>query len=140
MIEGKFTGGKKFEAAIKKLEKTHQVKMDLAVAEGAMIIHGEAVRSIQAHMSKGITYGNHTASKPGYPPNTDTGRLVQSISVEKRKDMEWAVGTNNLVGVWMEFGTKNIAPRPWLSRAFVKTSKKVQAIIEKAWENVVNGL
>ena len=73
--------------------------------------------------SSGITYkrGNitHVASKPGDPPNIDTGRLINSIDHNVDKLLKIAtIGTNLEYGKFLEFGTKHIAARPWLSRAF----------------------
>jgi HK97 gp10 family phage protein len=77
-------------------------------------------------------------SRPGEAPNTDTGRLAQSIKFEFEDDgLKSLVGTNLKYGAALEFGTKNMAPRPWLSTAVLLTSKKVQDIFQKAFKKAV---
>lgn len=66
----------------------------------------------------------HVASKPGEAPNIDTGRLLSSISFEvDPQTLTSIIGTNVKYGRYLEFGTKTIAARPWLSTAF-KTIKR----------------
>lgn len=61
----------------------------------------------------------HVASKPGDPPNIDSGTLWRSIDMDFEKTLQVVtVGTNVKYGKLLEFGTRKIAARPWLSRAF----------------------
>lgn len=109
-----------------------------ALAESALLVHSTAIKSIQAHQSRGITYGKHTASAPGSPPNTDTGDLVRSIAfnVDSSK-LTAEVGTNLRTGAWLEFGTANIAPRPWLFPAFRDNLQKIQKIFAAVAKEVL---
>lgn len=66
----------------------------------------------------GRSYGSHTASMAGYPPNIDTGELTNSISWERSGQYERNVNVAAPQGLWMEFGTVHVAPRPFLSPAF----------------------
>jgi HK97 gp10 family phage protein len=102
-----------------------------ALAESAILVHGTAVKSIQSHQSKGITYGRHTASKGGFPPNTDTGKLVSEIDWEIDGNTG-IVGTNLKYGMWLEFGTKNIEARPWLGPAYQKNLPKIIKLFTNA--------
>lgn len=77
-------------------------------------------------------------SPPGTPPNTDTGRLVQSIKFERDKNA-YLVGTNLKYGAWLEFGTRDMAPRPWLSVAFARVTKDLKLFYDKAMENFIKG-
>lgn len=103
-------------------------ELDAALIQAGFRIQREAVKSIQAHRSKGATYGNHTASRAGFPPNSDTGLLAKSIYVENDKDTtdraRVFVGTNLKYGQWLEHGTTEMAARPWLHPAFEKMFKK----------------
>ena len=57
---------------------------------------------------------SHVASKPGDAPNTDTGRLIGSISVDHHKGDKVAfVGTNLDYGFFLE----TVHNRPWLEPA-----------------------
>ena len=78
-------------------------------------------------------------SNPGEPPNADTGRLMQSIKVEK-DGLAYLVGTNLKYGAWLEFGTLDMAPRPWLSVAVKNISKYIPDFYAKAYDNFVKGL
>ncbi|EYB67412.1 hypothetical protein DEIPH_ctg041orf0008 [Deinococcus phoenicis] len=62
----------------------------------------------------------HTASAPGDPPAVDSGDLRNSIGVQKIKDGHYRVGTNKKHGVYMEFGTRKVAARPWLRPSLEK--------------------
>lgn len=79
------------------------------------------------------------ASKPGNPPNADTGRLMQSIKVE-RDGKATLVGTNLRYGAHLEFGTKDMEPRPWLSVALAKVAGRLIEIYEIAYKNVLGNL
>lgn len=107
-----------------------------------MGIHGQAIKSIQANGSQGAPRSNGKGfhSKPGEPPNTDTGRLVSSIKFEFIEPGTALVGTNLKYGAWLEFGTQNVAARPWLAPAFLawtpwltkELTKVANKIIRKA--------
>lgn len=63
-------------------------------------------------------------SKPGDAPNTDTGRAIQSIFFNiENEGMKGSVGTKLKYLIGLEFGTKHVAARPWLSTA-LKLIKK----------------
>jgi phage gpG-like protein len=103
-------------------------------------VETKAKNLISTVQSKGNAYPRqkgkktHYASKPGFPPNTDTGKLVQSITHEiDLMNLEGAVGTGLKYGKYLEFGTKGILPRPWLSRALDKRNlgKKFIAELKK---------
>lgn len=117
-------------------------KYGKATAEGAVagghLVRNDAVSSIQ-NQSPGETVirtrpgggeYEHTASAEGDAPNTDTGRLVNSIQVEV-KDATVDVGTTLEYGAYLEFGTKKMKARPWLFPAFERQKKKVFELIEK---------
>lgn len=60
-------------------------------------------------------YGReHQASAPGEPPATDTGFLAGTIQVAVRM-LEAIVDVFADYGVYLEFGTSRMAPRPFLS-------------------------
>jgi hypothetical protein len=61
----------------------------------------------------GGTYA-HVASRPGAPPNTDTGALARSVAVERVSDGVADVGTSLEYGKYLEHGTYKMEARPWL--------------------------
>jgi HK97 gp10 family phage protein len=102
------------------------------------VVRGSAIRSIQevsagSQVTRYRNGGNsyqHTASKPGDAPNTDSGDLVKSIAVEAKLDGVY-VGSNLDYAAHLEFGTSNMAPRPWLLPAKLKSHKKIVQLIAK---------
>jgi HK97 gp10 family phage protein len=61
----------------------------------------------------------HQASAPGQPPASDIGNLASHITYStSRRGLEGRVGTNVVYGKFLEFGTKNMAARPWLWPAY----------------------
>ncbi len=123
------------------LDKEMKTAPIAAVQEATFLIHETAVRSIQdngsgipqARYSRSGTKRIVLASHPGDPPNTDTGRLVQSIKFDfLNGGLIGRVGTNLKYGAWLEFGTKIMAARPWLSAAVRETSKEIGRIFKRA--------
>lgn len=60
---------------------------------------------------------SHTASAAGKPPAVDTGRLRQSINVQKVAEGHYRVGTNVPYALSLEFGTRKMAARPFMRPA-----------------------
>lgn len=74
-------------------------------------------------------------SFPGNPPHTDTGLLAASIFVDQTTEdgkVSVEVGTNVKYGPWLEFGTQNMAARPWLGPAFNQNKPDAMARIREA--------
>lgn len=82
------------------------------------------------------TRRTYTASAPGQPPAVATARLRQSVktSIEvENRAVVGKVGTDLEYGKALEFGTKNMAARPWLKRSFDESMDKVKGIFGKKW-------
>ena len=82
------------------------------------------------------TQKTYTASAPGEPPAQATGELRQSISSEvegQGRDIVGRVGSDKIQGKMTEFGTKNMAPRPWLRPSFEKSEDKVKEVFIRTW-------
>lgn len=82
----------------------------------------------------------HRASKPGDPPARDSGVLANSVTFEvsrKGDRIKGSVGpdinkikqqsprTDPDYGFFLEVGTRDIAKRPWLKPALIKSSRKI---------------
>jgi HK97 gp10 family phage protein len=132
-VQFKTIGLSKLAKQLDSIEPKQRKELKIALGESALLIHGSAQKSIREHQSSGETYGKHTASKPGFAPNSDTGRLASSIdwTVDESK-LTADVGTNVKYGAWLEFGTKDTEPRPWLLPAFRKNLKTIVKIMSKA--------
>jgi hypothetical protein len=85
----------------------------------------------------------HRASKPGKPPARDTGILANSVTFEvsrKGDRIKGSVGpdvdkirqqsprTDPDYGFFLEIGTKDIAKRPWLKPALIKSRRKIMKL------------
>lgn len=79
---------------------------------------------------------DHRASAPGESPATDTGELATSIMSKmdilapgKASAVVW---TDKPYGKYLEFGTKKIEPRPWLTPAVEKNRERFPGALGKA--------
>lgn len=123
-------GATEFAATAKKIAKQANIDVDQILAAGAIETQSAAQQSILSHLSKGEIYKRgsitHQASTAGNPPNSDTGTLVKNITVEKIKG-GYDVGSRKGApwGLWLEFGTSKVSPRPWLLPAYEKAIKSV---------------
>ncbi len=66
----------------------------------------------------------HQASSPGEAPAIDQGQLVQAITAWMVRPGHWRVGVAGgeigKIGLYLEFGTQRIAPRPFVRPAVEK--------------------
>lgn len=132
----KVSGSDALSTNIKGLMSAFPKAINKAVAQTANNVRNEAITSISREQSMGRVYqrGNitHIASAPGDAPNTDSGRLVDSIAVEKIRTSVYAVGTSVEYGKYLEFGTRQMAARPWLRRAMNKKAPELPNAITNA--------
>ena len=126
-----------------KLGEAGQKAADKVMAQTANEVRNTAIKSINAHGSKGAVYEKenpkrtHTASAPHNPPNTDTGRLTGSIKVV-RKGRAFIVGTSLPYGYYLEFGTRKIIERPWLRPAVKLAIKDMPKKLAEAFAKIKN--
>lgn len=94
-------------------------KADQAVRAAAQHGRNIAVLDLQSR-SPGETQTRYnprrtvTAAAPGESPNTDTGNLVNSVQVERRGVMSQAILVGAEYGVYLELGTDDMEPRPFM--------------------------
>lgn len=68
----------------------------------------------------------HRASAPGSPPATDLGRLAAATTWEVGRDERGLVariGSNYRVQLYLELGTRRMAPRPHLRPALAEAGR-----------------
>lgn len=123
MLKVDLASSQKIKNAISQMNVKSEKHLQKFIADAAFTTQTNAVKSIQASASSGAVYKRrsieHTASLPNNPPNSDTGNLVRNITVGDvagGKDVGSRSGAP--YGLWLEFGTRNTAPRPWLRPAF----------------------
>ena len=129
-------GEKELQGKLKKLAKKYGEAVVKGAIKGAQKVRSDAIMSIQEQSGgEQVTRSrlgggpyDHTTSKPGDAPNTDTGRLVQSIQVEIQRNAVF-VGSTLDYASWLEFGTKKMDARPWLFPALEKNRKFIETAI-----------
>ena len=93
-------------------------------------------RDFSVRRRRGVHF--HHPSLVGSPPAPDTGILMSSINHEIEVD---ASGISGFVGVeagvkhglFLELGTINMMPRPFLRPALARNKKQIDAIFQKAY-------
>lgn len=77
----------------------------------------------------------HRASAPGQPPAEDLGGLMASIGYTTQGHLVRDVGPGskagnprrpNMLGAWLELGTRKMAPRPFMSTATTALKQQVK--------------
>lgn len=131
-------GIEELQKNLAKLSKKFSEQTVRAAMEVAQEIRAEAIDSIQDQSPGDVversrvgggTY-QHTASKEGDAPNTDTGRLVQSVQVDTRPDAIIVGSTLSYAG-YLEFGTRRMGARPWLVPAVERVRPDAPEIVAK---------
>ncbi len=137
--------------------KGSKVMADLsAIAEqnvgfGAIYLKGKIKKKLTGNRSGRVyrvpgTKTLYTASAPGEPPASRLGTLRNSIIFRINKDLsdtvEARVGPKPLGGTsatpegypfWLEFGTRTMAPRPFMLPVFNEEAGAVGVILRKGW-------
>ena len=118
-------------------------KVVMATMEaGARLVLNDANRSIANGPKSGRVYkrGNveHQASAPGEAPATDTGRLIASgrAGAEVKGDVIRALVEYKVdYAAYLEFGTRKMAPRPYLIPAIERNRARIAKLISDALKN-----
>ena len=127
-------GSKKAQEQMKKKAEAFGKKIQLVIKAGALKIHTDAVKSVQRGPKTGNVYGNHQASAAGEAPATDTGFLASNIIIITDTDGWGARIMSRAAYSWyLEFGTKQIAPRPFMHPAFEKNRAWIDAKIKQVF-------
>lgn len=141
MISGKVLNGKKVQKWLQDSAKKFDDNRNMAVKEATVALHREAIQVVSEN-SGGVQQVRYnpkrtvTASKPNTPPHTDRGELRKSIKFNY-KDGVGQVGSNLKYAAWLEFGTVDMEPRPWLSVAVENVSKEIADIFNKWFKNAM---
>jgi HK97 gp10 family phage protein len=103
------------------------------------IVRNEVVRRIQQTPKTGRVYTRrgveHQASAPGEAPASDTGTLVQSITVEVNAEkLSVTVNAGAAHAPALEFGTDKIEPRPYMRVSLAEKRAELEATIAREIE------
>lgn len=129
-LQAEISGSDALAKALKKLGPAAVQIFGEGLERAVIRIQEVAVKSMR-EVSQGRAYPRgggkmHVASKPGDPPNIDTGWLAKNVTWEiDKKALEARVGTNVEYGQNLETGTMEIAPRPWLGPALRKVRPEI---------------
>lgn len=77
----------------------------------------------------------HQASAPGEPPATDTGRLVNSIVGDAKvvgKQVQGFLEARTSYAGYLEFGTRRMAARPFMTPSVMKNRDRAIALMRDA--------
>lgn len=102
-----------------------------ALYEAADHYRAEAYRAITTGSVSGK---NHQASRPGEAPHNDTGFLAKNITVSQDSPVVARVTASAPYAAPLEFGTKDIAARPFMR----PTREKVRPVAQKILRKRIN--
>ena len=107
----------------------------------ALFAGGELIRGEAAHLiTEGAVSGkNHVPSKPGEPPNEDTGVLRTHIETTQPAPLRVEVSSNAPYAVELEAGTSKMAARPYMKPATSRKRKEVVAGVVEAVNRATKG-
>lgn len=116
------------------------VKLTVALDEAAQVVQGEAQRLIADPPKSGRIYQKylprrvHQASAPGQAPATDTGTLISGIVIDRTDVVRGriVIAATSPHAKHLEYGTRTMAPRPFLRRALRIMKGRVVAIFREA--------
>jgi HK97 gp10 family phage protein len=147
-IDVQIDGLKDLKTASIKVQQAVTAEMLKGLAASAKRVETDAKRSIANGGKTGRVYKRrgvaHRASAAGEAPATDTGRLVNSIQsyvnkVQKNVLEGFVVAGRGLAkyAAWLEFGTRNISPRPFL---FPAAEKNKAWIMQRLRQSLADGI
>ena len=131
MIKNLLAFKKRFAKRVVENPEHHAEKL---IARATMLVEGSVKELIQAGGKTGRTYGKHTASAPGQPPATDTGKLVGSISMrieDSDGEVLGIVSASAKYAPFLEFGTTNMAPRPFMQPGLESQRRKIETMFRQ---------
>ena len=115
-----------------KVEAKYASVVKNIIASGVQDTMNTAKTSIQQHQSKGRTYGKHTASVAGNPPNSNTGFLASNIFMVLDADkFGGAVESRADYSGFLEFGTSKMGARPYLQPALEENRPKIRRMFAR---------
>lgn len=93
----------------------------------------EAIKEKLSQPGSGRMYGGHQASAPGEPPSPYTGELRESIksevTVDSGRNISSTVGSDLDKAVYLELGTRTIAPRPFFKVTVLENLDKIISML-----------
>lgn len=129
----------KNEAELKKLSESWECDIKDGIEKGMQAIGMHLTNTIKKDITKtsqgsknAIRYSpfrNVKVSPPGESPNNDTGELRSSIQWELTGRDSVIVGSVIKKGAWLEHGTKNMKPRPFIRPNAERETQKMGELL-----------
>jgi HK97 gp10 family phage protein len=144
-VRMRLTGTAELQKALREFGLQADKHIAAAVQGTAQNIRTHAVKSIQRGAKTGKVYEKtdpkrtHKASAPGEAPATDTGRLANSINADI-DGKSATVYTDLEYAPWLEFGTQNMEPRPFLFPAMEKERPKWEQRLDRIVDQAAKGI
>jgi HK97 gp10 family phage protein len=110
----------------------------VAIVGQALFAGGEKIKAEAQHLiTEGAVSGKgHVPSKPGEPPNEDTGHLRININVTQPGPLRVLVSSEAAYSSALEFGTTAMAARPFMGPAARLRKAEVKAGVRAAIDYV----
>lgn len=126
------------KAHVARLKKLAGPEMERAVGK-ALFAAGERIQvEAQISITAGAVSGrNHVPSRPGEPPNNDTGVLAGNIETNQIAPLIVEVSSNAPYAADLELGTSKMEARPYMRPARDRNKKAAQQLVAQAVDRVV---
>lgn len=133
----KITGQTKHSARLKRMTGAQMVdNVGRALYVAGTMIEIEAELSI----TRGSVSGkHHTPSRPGEPPNRDTGVLDGNIETVRVEPLKVEVSSNAPYSRALEFGTSKMVERPFMRPAAKAKGDEAQRLVARAVDKAIRG-
>lgn len=126
------------KAHVARLKRLSGPTMERPVGR-ALFAAGEAAQvEAQLSITRGSVSGkNHVPSRPGEPPNQDTGVLGNNIETVQKAPLLVEVSSNAPYSAALEFGTSKMAARPFMQPAADKIRPEATDLVVAAVKRAV---
>lgn len=132
-----------FQNELFQKQKRLETEIGKALAKSCALVQSTAITSMRDTVTDpNRAYYTHNKNIPhhpsiaGNPPAVDTGTLRRSITykVDEAEKTGYVGSTikNPPYGVYLEYGTSRMKPRPWLRPALEKSLPKIKEYFLKA--------
>lgn len=126
----KITGRGKAERRIRELGQKELIeRVGKALFGGGQAIKAEASFLITQGSVSGA---KHIPSKPGEPPNEDTGFLRININVTQQAPLRVRISADAPYSGFLEFGTSRMEARPFMQPALAAVREEIIGNVRKA--------
>lgn len=126
----------------KHLKRLRGLRTGIAKGAGKLIMdmaERHAELAAQSIREGGVSGKGHTPSNPGRPPNADSGKLDRSISAERVGPLKAQSVADAPHAIPLEFGTSQIAERPFMRPAAEAVRKEAVQMAKKMVSRAIKG-